>query len=140
MEKKKNSIKNRVMLENLMKNVFKENGQEFFSYAWRDKVKEFVEFELKYTQLLDWINERIEVEFNIINSFNPADKDDKYSKAEIKLYLSACQTVAVLLNAKEIITNDNCTTKMRENWEYTLCKLFDLSYNKEIGYVANVKK
>ena len=54
----------------------------------------------------------------------------------MKEYLDACKNVAMLVNAKTIILDNKCTTKMRENWEYTLCKLFNLTYNKDLGYIS----
>lgn len=124
-----------VICEDLMKRVFEQNNQEFFSYAWRESVVELLSSESKYSRLLEWINERLSFEFSIINTFNPADKESDYTKKQMKTYLKACETVGVLLNAKYIIMSDTCTTKMRENWEYTLCKLYGISYNKDLGYV-----
>ena len=122
-------------LDNAIQKIFEENNQVFFDYAWRENVEEFLSRESKYNQLVQWINERIEMEFGFINVFNPADKDEKYSKRTMKEYLSACQNAAVLMNAREIILDKKCTTKMRENWEYTLCKLFNLRYSKSLGYI-----
>lgn len=127
------------MCEEGLRRVFEENNLEFFSYAWREHLQNVLTAESKFSQLIDWINERLNVEFALINCFNPADKDSTYSKANMKDYLEACQTVAVLLNAKCIIMSDTCTTKMRENWEYAICKLYHIHYVRDIGYAPNMQ-
>lgn len=133
-------LKKLIKLEDAIKNIFKENNQEFFSYAWRENVENFLSAENRYTQLIDWINEQIEINLNVINVFNPADKDSAYSIGYLKNYLDSCQKIGVLINAKTIILDEKCTTKMRENWEYTLCKIFNLVYNKDIGFVVKDKR
>lgn len=133
-------LKKLIKLEDAIKNIFKENNQEFFSYAWRENVENFLSAENRYTQLIDWINQQLETEFVVINVFNPSDKDESYTQGYIKNYLEACQNVAMLVNAKTIILDEKCTTEMRKNWEYTICKLFNLEYNKEIGFIPKVKR
>jgi len=134
-----NDIRTRIKLEEEIKKVFYKNNQEFFSYAWRENIKEFLTTENRYTQLLQWINERLEIEFGIMNVFNPADKDETFTNTVMKDYLDACQKVSILLNAKIIIMDEKCTTKMRENWEYTLCKLFNLKYDNNLGFINKRK-
>lgn len=132
-------IKKRIKIEESIKKLFEKNNQEFFSYAWRENISNFLSNENRYTCLLEWINERIDIEMAIINCFNPADKDETFSIGNMKDYLKSCETVAMLENAKAIILDEKCTTKMRENWEYTICKLFNIVYNKELGFVPNQK-
>ena len=133
-------IKRRLRIEEDLKKVFESYNKIFFSYAWRDKINEFLTAESKYSRLVEWINERIDLEFGIINVFNPADKDECFTNALMKDYLDACKNVALLVNAKTIILDKNCSTKMRENWEYTLCKLFNIKYNSELGYIDKRSK
>lgn len=135
-----NDIRSRIKLEDELKKVFKANNQIFFSYAWREKLKNILTEESKYSRLVEWINERIESEFVIINIFNPADKDETFTNARMKEYLDACQNVSLLVNARTIILDNNCTTQMRDNWEYTLCKLFNLKYSSELGYINKRSK
>lgn len=130
-----NDLRDRIRLEDAIKNIFRKNNLEFFSYAWRENVDNFLTAESKFSQLVDWINERLKDEFTMINVNNPADKDETYSVSKMKSYLEACRNVSLLVNAKEILIDDKCTTKMRENLEYTLCKIFNLKYNKDLGYI-----
>lgn len=135
-----NEIGWRVKLEDAIKKIFEKNNQEFFSYAWRENVDQFLETESRYDTLVKWINDRITFELNIISTFNPADRDDAYKVGYLKQYLSACETVSVLTNAREIILDRHCTSKMRENWEYTLCKLYNLYYCKDLNQYLKADK
>lgn len=115
--------------------IDKNNNEDFFKYAWREKVKNLYEAESKYEHLLNYMNEQITSNFILINAFNPADKFDTYSKSMFKDYLKACQDLAFLYNMKTIIIDDFCTTEMRDNVEYTICKYYGLRYNKDLlGY------
>lgn len=104
----------------------------FFSYAWREKVDEFLDDESKYSRLVDWINEQIDLCKDNINIFNPADKIKQYSNGFFNIYSNACKNIAMLLNFKGIILDKRCTTKMREDIEYTICKVFNIHYSEQL--------
>ena len=120
------------MINNIEK-FLQKNNITFFSYAWREKINETLTTESKYSKLVDWINEEIENQRINLNVFNPVDKTENYLTADLKIHLRACQNIAFLLNSKWIILDNNCTTKMRANYEYTICKLFNIKYNAELG-------
>ena len=125
-------MKTQKLLDLIEKRMIKEN-EIFFSYSWREKIDEWLTNESRFARLVEWINERIESNYTTIDVFNPADKDETFTGDRMKLYLNACQEVAMLMNAKHIILDNRCTTKMRENWEYTICKLFGVHYNEQLG-------
>lgn len=117
---------------------FRKNNQVFFNYAWREKINNILTTESKYSKLIDWINNEIENERINLNVFNPADKTKTYSNSVFKKYTDSCQNIALLLNAKYIILDKDCTTEMRDNWEYTLCKMFKIKFNEELNCFTGV--
>lgn len=128
-------------VEDLMHTAFIRNNEEFFSYAWRNNVENFLTNESRYVKLVEWINQRLETNFNIINVLNPADKDVYYTNGNARSYFNACREVGVLLNAKYIILDDNCTAEMRKNWEETICKIFNIRYSEFLKcYIKKTKK
>lgn len=127
-------------VEDLMHTAFIRNNKEFFSYAWRENVANFLTNESRFVKLVEWINQRLEFDFDIINTLNPADKDIHYTNGNARTYSDACREVGILLNAKYIILDDNCTTIMRKNWEETICKLFNIQYSKFLNCYENVPK
>lgn len=107
-----------------------ENNMEFFGYAWRENIRNMLSKEDKYSKLIDWINKEIETHKNNMNIFNPADKVIGYTNEFFKNYETACKNIAMLLNFKEVLLDSKCTTKMRENIEYTICKVFNIKYSE----------
>lgn len=125
--------------ENILKAIKDElnkGNNEFFSYAWREKLNElgdFLEEESKYAKLVNWINKRIDLLNSTKNIFCPADKSEKTSVSMVNTYLRFMQDMAVLIHCREILLDNRTTTKMRDNIEYTLCKLFKIRYSKHLG-------
>lgn len=126
-----NNMDNYELLRNIEQFMIK-NNQTFFSYSWREKINEFMSSESKYSRLIDWINDQIEYYRNNLNVFNPADKTDDYNNSYFKTYEDACKNVAMLLNFKWILLDNHCTTEMRNNIEYSICKLYKIHYSKEL--------
>jgi hypothetical protein len=119
---------------------YKKSKEAFFAYAWRETVGSTLAIENKYSTLIDWINERICLNADIINIFNPADKTEQYTNGFFNTYRNACEELAMLLNFKEILLDDRCTVQMRENIEYAICKMFDMYYNEQLNnYVKGEK-
>ena len=115
---------------------FKKKNDDYFSYAWREKLGELGEFlaeESKYTKLLDWINHEIDRCNETKNVLSPADKDEKTTRGMVNTYLALMQKLAVLVHCRELLLDSRSTTKMRENIEYTICKLYGVHYNKELN-------
>ena len=48
----------------------------YFGYAWREKINEILSNESKYARLVEWINERIDFNREVIDLFNPADRTE----------------------------------------------------------------
>lgn len=121
--------------EDLIKAIerqYNKSRDAYFSYAWREKVNEFLSDESKYARLVDWINDRIDFNRDTIDVFNPADRTEQYNNGFFKKYCEACKELAMLINFKEIILDNHCTTKMRENIEYAICKFFNIHYNEQL--------
>lgn len=125
------------MEESILKAIEKEiikGNTEFFSYAWREKLQEgnFLEKESKYSKLVNWIDNEIELTNSIKNVFCPADKNSNTTLAMVNTYLNLMQKLAVLIHCKELLLDKRSTTKMRENIEYTLCKIYKIHYNENL--------
>lgn len=119
--------------EDLIKAIEKQYAKSrdiYFSYAWREKVDEWLDNESRYARLVDWINERIEYNQTTIDVFSPADKGEWYRNDYFKSYRSACEEIAMLTHLKWLLLDNRCTTKMRENIEYTICKVFNVYYDE----------
>lgn len=115
---------------NSIENELKRNNQKYFDYAWRENITNFVETESKHDQLLKWINNQIELQADKINVLNPADKDQKYSIENFKTYMDALRDFAFLVNMREILCDTKSTNEMRDNIEYTICKIFNIEYSE----------
>ena len=112
---------------------FCENTQTYFSYAWKQNIGEMLENESKYASLVSWIDKEIETCKTIINIFCPADKTEDYTNADIRNYLSYIQKFSVLTHCKLLLLDGRSDIKMRENIEYALCKLYNISYSEELN-------
>lgn len=118
--------------EDLIKAIEKQYAKSrdtYFSYAWREKVDEWLDSESKYARLVDWINERIEESQANIDLFSPADRPKWYTIGFFETYRKACGEIAMLIHLKWLLLDNRCTTKMRANIEYTICKIFHIHYN-----------
>lgn len=128
--------------EDLIKAVENEYGKskdEYFNYAWREKITECLNEENKYSKLIEWINERIDLNKININIFNPADRTEQYTNGFFELYRKSCEEIAMLINFKIIILDKRCSIQMRENVEYAICKIFNVYYNKELdSYISKL--
>lgn len=123
--------------ENLIRVIEKEYAKTqdiYFSYAWRERVEETLKEESKYARLVEWINERVNLNKTIIDMFNPADRNEQYNNGFFSNYRKACEELAMLINMKCIILDNRCSSKMRENIEYAICKIFGIHYSQELGY------
>lgn len=111
----------------------KRNNMEYFSYAWHENIVNMLDNESKYNKLIDWIDKQLYDYSDQINIFNPADKTLQYTNENFKTFQNACTNIAMLLNFKTTLLDDKCTTEMRENLEYTICKLYKIQYNKNLN-------
>lgn len=116
------------LLENIEK-FLRNNNEEYFGYAWKMGISEILTTESRYSKLIDWINNEIKYYKDNMNVFNPAHKIDGYTNAFLRLYRDACMNLTMLLNFKYVLLDDRTTVKMRENIEYTICKLYNIHYN-----------
>lgn len=120
-------------LVTLIEKQFVKNNEMFFSYAWRENLNEYITEESRYVALVQWIDSEILNYQETINVFNPADKVDGYTNGFFKLYKEACGNVAMLLNMRSILFDSRTTKEMRKNIEDTVCKIWNVKYNKELG-------
>jgi hypothetical protein len=118
----------------VQKEIGKSND-EYFSYAWREKLGQLGEFlaeESKYSQLMKWIDKELKQCNSLKNIFSPSDKNENTTVALVNTYLALMQKLAVLVHCRELLLDSRSTTKMRENIEYTICKLYGIHYNEEL--------
>lgn len=108
---------------------FEKANEIFFSYAWRVKLSKLLNGEKKYSKLVTWMDDRIELNLNLINLFNPSDKTKQYKIEDFNTYRKACEEFAMLINMKSIILNEKCNMQMRKNIEYAICKYFNVHYD-----------
>ncbi len=104
--------------------------EEYFSYAWREKIDEMLTQESKYTKLVEWINTEIEQRISLVNVFCPADKCEGYTSKFFQTYTEQIKDLAMLIHFRELLLDSRSTTKMRENIEYTIEKVFRVHYNE----------
>lgn len=112
---------------------FLKSRNEYFNYAWREKLDGIIADENKYCALLDWICNKVYASQSVIDAFSPADRTQQYTNSFFGIYADACRDVAMLLHLKGIIKDVRCTTEMRDNVEYVICKIYGVHYNKELG-------
>lgn len=109
-----------------------DNNVEFMDFALKEQITNLLEQSSKYAKLVEWIDKQIEVNKNNMNAFNPSLRNDDYINAYFKNYDEGCKNVAMLLNLRFILSNKHCTNEMRENIEYTICKVFGVHYNESL--------
>ena len=109
-----------------------ENNLEFMNFALKEQVTNFLEQNSKYAKLVEWLDSEIEFYKNNMVAFNPSLRNDDYINAYFKNYDEACKNIAMLLNLRFILVNKHCTNEMRENIEYTICKVFGVHYNDNL--------
>ena len=62
----------------------RKNDGIYFSYAWREKLGEFLEEESRYAKLVNWLNEQLELYGGTINTFSPADWSEEFEESYLK--------------------------------------------------------
>lgn len=120
-------------LLNAIKNQFSKKQSVFFEYAWRDTLGEILEKESKYEKLIEWIDKELELCGDVANVLSPADKTESTTLAMMNTYKELMQKIAVLVHNREVLLDNRTTNKMRDNIEYTLCKFYNIHYNKELN-------
>lgn len=120
---------------------FSKNKITFFSYAWREKLNEYLEEESRYVALIEWIENEINTYQEIINIFNPADKKESYTRGHFSSYKDACANIAMLLNMHGILCDPHTTIEMRANIEETICKIYKIKYVENLSvYIKESEK
>lgn len=117
----------------LLEKQYIKNNKEFFSYAWRENLTNYFEEDSKYQALIEWIDAELKSAQAVQNVFNPADKIDGYTNAYFDTFKKVSMNLAILLNFKHLLLNTNTTTTMRDNIEYSICKIYNVKYNKELN-------
>jgi hypothetical protein len=122
-------------IEKSIKETLKKTSGTYFSYAWRDMlqgVSEMLEAEGKYSRLVDWIDKEVEFCNKTKDIFSPADKDEKTTVAMVNTYCELMQKMAILIHCRLLLVDSQTTRQMRENIEYTICKLYGVHYSEEL--------
>lgn len=107
----------------------RKNDGIYFSYAWREKLGEFLEEESRYAKLVNWLNEQLELYGGTINTFSPADWSEEFEES----YLKQIQDCAVMIHARDLLLDSRCSGQMREKIENWLCRHFKVRYSEEFG-------
>ena len=102
----------------------------YYSCAWRDKLGKLLESESRYVALAKWAKEKRDFNEGLMHTFSPADRDDGYTRGMLNTYLECAQKVCVLTHLYELLIDGRTTDAMRENIEYTLCKVYGLRYSE----------
>ena len=109
--------------------VMTQNNRHYFSYIWREKVKNELKADSKYQKLLDWINAEINISLSLINVINPAEGELEYWD----LYKTAMGKIAVLVHLREILLYQTCTDEMRASIERCFCEKMKIRYWEPLG-------
>lgn len=88
----------------------RKNDGIYFSYAWREKLGEFLEEESRYAKLVNWLNEQLELYGGTINTFSPADWSEEFEES----YLKQIQDCAVMIHARDLLLDSRCSGQMQE--------------------------
>ncbi len=113
-----------------IRNKLNDGFCEYFSYAWREKVDEMLKEESRYSKLVKWLDKEIEETVSLINVFCPADRSEDYTNDYFRTYKELMQNLAIMIHCRELLLDERTTTKMRENIEYTVCKLFNIHFSE----------
>lgn len=103
---------------------------QYFSYAWREKVNEMLTTESKYSKLVDWLNKEIENRLSTVYIFSPADRTEDYKTEFYRTFREQLSDISFMIYLRELLLNEKSTTQMRENIEYTICKVFGTKYSE----------
>ena len=112
----------------VLKNKFEEINEQFFSYAWREKLGEILKEENKFSRLIEWLDKEIELCGALANIFSPTDWQNDF----LPQYLETIQKYAVMIHIRALLIDDRMTTKMRKNIEKIVCNQFGVHYNEEL--------
>lgn len=127
------SFDEEVMKRKILRKIENELNKSFityFSYAWREKVDEMLTTESKYSKLVDWINKEIEEKMSTANIFSPADKTEQHTNDFFKTFKDLSSDIFMLIYFRELLLDNRTTTKMRENIEYAIWKVFNVHYSE----------
>ena len=105
------------------------NNRHYFSYVWREKIKNELKADSKYQKLLDWINNEIFLNLSIVNVINPAEGVTECWDN----YCMKMGKIAALIHMREILLFQTCTDEMRGNIEKDLCKNMGIRYWEQAG-------
>lgn len=105
------------------------NNRHYFSYVWREKIKNELKADSKYQKLLDWINNEIHVNLSVSNVLDPAEGDLEY----LDDYARAMYRFSMLTRWREQLIYPMCTDEMRANIEKALCKKMGIRYWEQAG-------
>lgn len=106
---------------------------EFFAMAIHNKQGEYLEETSRFSRLVDWCDNEIRQAGIVLNVFSPADKTKDYTQANFNLWRENIHIIAELLYFRELLVDSRATTEQRNNIEYTICKLYGIHYNEELG-------
>lgn len=113
-----------------IRNKLNDSFCEYFSYAWRDKVDEMLAEESRYTKLVEWLDKEIRQKLSLVNMFCPADRTEDYKNSFFQTYMEQMKDIAVMTHFRELLLDNRTTTQMRENIEYTICKVYKIHYSE----------
>ena len=124
------ALKNRI-LKRIRQEINNSFGH-YFSYAWREAIGEMLEQESKYSKLVDWIDREIKDKMTTANCFSFSDMitENDCKNTFFETFREQLSDIAMLTYFREVLLDDRTTTKMRENIEYSIGKVFGVHYDE----------
>ena len=117
-------------LLNALSEAFKESGEKFSEFLWRENIGEMIESQKRYSRLVEWIERQIDICMLRININTPANKSEDYTNGKFSDYLEDLKDVALLVNCKELLKDERTSREQRGNIEYTLGKIYGVHYSE----------
>lgn len=122
-----------MQMESLLKAIeesLKKSGEGFSAFLWRENIGEALESQKRFTRLVEWINQELEISGCVACIDAPMNRESEYTKGKLADYLEAVQKLSVLVHCRELLQDERTSKEQRENIEYTLGKLYGVHYNE----------
>lgn len=84
----------------------------------------------KQDKLIKWLNKKIEEKMLSVNKFLFVNRDDKEYDNLLDNSREQLSDISFMIYLRELLLDEKSTTQMRENIEYTICKVFGTKYSE----------
>lgn len=120
-------------LKSILISAFNKMNETYYEHIWDKRIDMWLLEDSKYNKLSEWCENKIESYQHFINIFSPVHKDNTYSQNDFKAYKKYVEEFAILIHLNSLLCNPKCNEQERENIEYTLCKTFNILYDKQLN-------